>query len=842
MNLTQVEAEDRAALLAVTSYDVQLDLSGDDGFDSVSEVRFGCRRVGAASFIELDGQVRSVELNGRDVSPRITGSRIELTGLIGENVVRVVARCSYTNTGEGLHRFVDPADGCTYVYAQSFLNDAQRVFACFDQPDLKATFRLSVTSRPDWTVIANAAGSCEGDRWTFTPTERMSTYLFTLAAGPWAGEQSRHDGIALGVWCRRSLEEHLDADELFAITRQCLDFQQPLFGRRYPFGDTYDQVFVPEFNAGAMENPGMVTFTEDLLFRSRVTQGARRTRAMVIAHEMSHMWFGDLVTMRWWNDLWLNESFAELMGFLTVDSATSYDGIWTDFVTSRKAWGYRADALPTTHPVAGTAADTGSALQDFDGISYAKGASVLRQLMATIGQETFFIGVRAYLQRHAFANTTFTDLLVELEVASGRDLQAWATAWLRTSGTSTLRPVWVSPVRAGAGVGAAAGVIVKESTVLREHRLGVGAYDVRGDRLLRRSYVELTVAGTHTELPDVGARPDLLLVNDGDLTFAKIRFDERSLLTAASALGGLADPLARALCWAALWDATCDAELTAGAFVAALVGAAHAETDPAVLATLLSQGTLAANAYSRPGQARVRSELLAAAAWHRAGQAEPGSDLQLTWTIGLLGCTGDVARLQSILDGTDQLPGLVLDIELRWKVLRRLAVLGAVTVEDIEAVLAQDPTAAGERHADWARAARPDPVAKAAAWRSATGDASLSNSRAKALSGGFWQFGQDGVDGMVGDAADRYFAVVAELWLSRSPKIAESLARGLYPSTTVRAEILDQTDAVLADDLPEGLRRVLREERDQLRRALAAQAADDTGASTGAPGSVLPSS
>ncbi|HVM26076.1 MAG TPA: aminopeptidase N, partial [Mycobacteriales bacterium] len=500
-NLTRTEAAERAALLDVASYDVHLDLrptAEQAHFGSTVEVRFTCRSPGATTFVELDGEPRRVELNGRVVEHR-GGNRIALVDLQADNVLRVEARCATSRSGEGLHRFVDPADGAVYLYAQAFLDDAQRMLACFDQPDLKAVFRLTVDAPQDWTVIGNTRGQRDGGRWTFAPTEPISTYLFTVAAGPYAGVQRWHGtpgdgGVELGLWCRRSLAEHLltqtETAELFGVTAAALTLQQELFGRAYPFGDSYDQLFVPEFNAGAMENPGAVTFSEQFVFRARVTEGQRRRRAMVVAHELSHMWFGNLVTLRWWDDVWLNESFAELMGFLTVDRATAFRDTWVDFCTSRKAWGYRADGLPTTHPVAGTATDTRSALLDFDGISYAKGASVLRQLMATIGEDAFFAGVRAHLARHAFGNATFADLLSAFERSAGRDLQDWAQRWLRTPGTSTLRVV--------------DGVLRQEPPadhpVLREHRLGVGLYDRDGGRLVLRKRLDVTVDGESVPL------------------------------------------------------------------------------------------------------------------------------------------------------------------------------------------------------------------------------------------------------------------------------------------------------------------------------------------------------
>ncbi len=591
-DLTRDEARERAELLHVTSYDVVLDVTGgEQGFDSTSTVVFGCRRPGAASFVEVDGELVSAELDGRPVGP-LVGNRLELPDLQAENRLVVRARFAYSRTGEGLHRFVDPADGRTYLWGMSFLDDAQRMFACFDQPDLKATIALAVDAPPGTSVVANARGSRVGDRWTFAPTERMSTYGFTVAVGPWHSLQAEHDGIALGLHCRQSLAPHLDADaaELFEITGQCFDLQQELFGRRYPFGDTYDQLFVPEFNHGAMENPGAVTFTEDFVFRSRVTDDARRKRSMVVAHEMAHMWFGDLVTMRWWDDLWLNESFAELLGFLTTDRATRFEGTWVDFSATRKAWGYRADQLPSTHPVQGDVPDNRSALLNFDGISYAKGASVLRQLMATVGEEAFFTGVRAYLARHAFANASFADLLGELETASGRDLQEWARVWLQTSGLSTLRPV-VTGDRVQ---------VRQESAVLRPHRIGVGLYDLTEEGLVLRTRLDVAVEGESTDLGLAAADlPDLLLLNDGDQSFAKVRFDERSLATARTSLRRLADPLARALVWSALWDACRDAELPAAHFVEAVLAGVDGESDPAVVETLLTQARRAAAALRR---------------------------------------------------------------------------------------------------------------------------------------------------------------------------------------------------------------------------------------------------
>ncbi|MCW2621496.1 MAG: aminopeptidase, partial [Frankiales bacterium] len=617
----------------------------------------------------------------------------------------------------------------------------------------------------------------------------MSTYLFTVAAGPWHGATTEYDGLELGVWCRASLAQHLEADELFHITRQCLGFQQRVFGRPFPFGTSYDQVFVPEFNAGAMENPGKVTFSdEQFLFRSRTTQGRRRLRAQVIAHEMAHMWFGDLVTMRWWDDLWLNESFAEFLGVHTVDRATDYDGAWADFAVSRKAWGYSADAMPTTHPVAPTdVPDNRAALLNFDGISYAKGASALRQLSAWLGEDVFFAGVRRYLDRHAWGNTTLSDLLQALEQESGRDLQAWADSWLRTSGTSTIR--------------VADGAVLQDGD--RPHHLGLGLY--AGSPLRRRERLTVDLAGPRT--PVSYAPADLVLPNDGDLTFAKVRLDATSLATARDRLASLDDPLARSLIWGSLWDSTRDAELPAADFVATVIRNVDAEGDPDVVGALLGQARTAALLYSREGDALVGQ-------LHehcRATVHETGSDLELVLLRATIGTAdGPVAVPERLGD----------DEDIRWLQLRRLAVLGLVDAGRLEAEHRTRPTSTSENHLAYALAALPDPARKAAVWGELLGTAPLSNARGRALAAGFWQFGQEE---LLRPYVARYAAEVAGLFGCRSPQLATVLARLLYPATLLEPGVLAATRALEADDLPAGLRRVALEARADVSRALRAR-------------------
>ncbi|MCW2678607.1 MAG: aminopeptidase, partial [Frankiales bacterium] len=803
-NLTRDEAAERARTLHVESYDVHLDLTREDGFDSTTTIRFRAT-PGTTTFLELDGEL--VEARGVATGEQ-QGNRIPLLDLAADNELTVRGRCVYSRTGEGLHRFTDPADGLVYLWAMSFLDDAQRMFACFDQPDLKASIRLTVDAPAEWTVIGNERGTRTGDRWEFAPTQRMSTYGFTVAAGPWHSTTGRHDGIDLGLHCRQSLAPHLDADaaELFEITAQCFDLQQELFGRRYPFGDTYDQLFVPEFNHGAMENPGAVTFMEDFVFRSRVTDDQRRMRAMVVAHEMAHMWFGNLVTMRWWDDLWLNESFAELMGFLTTDRATRFERTWEDFSARRKAWGYRADQLPSTHPVQGDVPDSRSALLNFDGISYSKGASVLRQLMATVGEDAFFTAVRAYFALHAFGNTTFADLLAELETASGRDLQEWSRAWLQTSGLSTLRSTGTA--------------VQQESDVLRPHRIGVGLYDRTEQGLVLRQRLDVTVDGASADLGiDEADRPDLLLLNDGDLSFAKVRFDDRSLATVLTDLRLLSDPLARALCWSALWDACRDAELPAADFVQAVLAGVDGESDPSVTETLLSQARTAALLYTADGSALV--DALAQASLAAAFAAPEGSDLQLARTRAYARVTRDPAPLQGLLDGSAVPQGLAVDTDLRWTVVKALAALGQLDEAAVDAELAGDNTAAGVRSALTARASLPDAEVKERAWVQAVSAEGMSNHEVHALAEGFWQPGQDA---LLQPYVARFVDELPGMWQRLSPEMVGRLTALLFPSTLVTQKVLDATQVLLDEQHPAGMRRYVAEARDDLARALRARA------------------
>jgi aminopeptidase N len=839
-NLTREEAQDRAGLLRVASYGVWLDLTGGaTTFHSTTVVRFVCRRPGGSTFIELTApRVHTVTLNGEALDPDdvFDGNRIRLTGLRESNVLEVVADCAYSRSGEGLHRFVDPVDGGVYLYTQFETYDAHRVYACFDQPDLKAVFTLHVTAPADWVVVSNGrpAGTEEtGQRarhWRFQPTPVLSTYVTALVAGPYHAVHDLHDGIELGVYCRRSLAEFLDADEILAVTRQGFDFFHRAFDYRYAF-DKYDQLFVPEFNAGAMENAACVTFLEDYVFRSKVTDARRERRAETILHEMAHMWFGDLVTMRWWDDLWLNESFATYASVLAQVSATRWKNGWTTFANAEKTWAYRQDQLPTTHPIVADAPDMEAVKTNFDGITYAKGASVLKQLVAWVGQEEFLTGLRSYFRSHEYGNTTLRDLLEALEVASGRNLSAWSKEWLETTGVNTLRPRF--EVDSG-GLYTLFDVVQEaagDHPTLRSHRVAIGLYDRGpGGVLSRRERVELDVTGQLTEVAKlVGARqPDLLLLNDDDLTFAKIRLDPRSLETVTTSIGMIREPLPRALCWAAAWDMTRDAEMRAGDYLRLVLGGVPAESEIGVVQSLLQKAYLAVNAYGDPGRRGHGVRALTDTSLRQLRDAQPGSDVQLVYaqTFALGEEPDQLDLVEALLSGAEQVDGLALDTELRWHLLIHLAARGRAGEAQIAAELERDPTAAGEKRAATARASRPDPAAKAAAWSAVMDTDALSNHLQAATMAQFWRYDQ--VE-LCRPYIERYFELIGDIWRTRTMDTAHTITEMLYPAVVIEQATVDRTDRYLAESDPQpALRRMLTEGRDSVARALRARAFDAT--------------
>ena len=847
-NLTRDEAATRSALITVASYQVDLDLTGSDAtFGSVSVVRFGCATPGSSTFINLTAPaVREITLNDAPVSlDAFDGNRITLTRLAAENVLRVVADCAYSRSGEGLHRFTDPADGRVYLYSDLETFDAHRVYACFDQPDMKASYELAVTAPADWQVVSNMAPEStvpdgEALRWHFPATPVMPTYITAVAAGPYHVVRDEHDGIPLGVYCRQSLASYLDADEILEVTRQGFDFFHSSFGIKYPFGK-YDQLFVPEFKEGAMENAGCVTFVEAYIFRSRVTDFAREARGETILHEMAHMWFGDLVTMRWWDDLWLNESFATWAGTLAQVEATRWTSAWTTFAQLYKAWAYRQDQLPSTHPIAADIPDIAAVEVNFDGITYAKGAAVLKQLVAYVGRENFLDGVRKYFAVHAWGNATLADLLAALEETSGRDLAAWSTEWLQTAGVNTLRPSYSVDADGRFAEFAVEQEAPASHPVLRSHRIAIGLYDRTSAGLVRRQRVETDVAGPRTVVLElVGQpRPDLVLVNDDDLTYAKIRLDDHSLHTlvgpggsggssprASSSIGAFTDSLPAALCWSAAWDMVRDGEMAARDYVRLVLSGISSVADISVVQTLLRQAGQAVRRFADPAWRQTGMTLMAEALRDLLHDAPADSDTQLAYVRAFAGVAisaDDLALLAGLLDGSVVLGGLSVDTDLRWSLLWRLVSRGARGEDEIDAELARDATDAGERHAASCRAAIPTAEAKQQDWETLIGG-ELTLAMFRAVLTGFADPDQPE---LLAPYREKYFEVVGDVWRNWSSAMAQDFVSGVYAVCPISPETVEMTDAFIrAADPPAALRRLLIEGRDDVLRALRCQDRD----------------
>ncbi|MEZ2390092.1 aminopeptidase N [bacterium RCC_150] len=849
LNLTRAEARQRTELITVTSYDVTLDLTkGPTVFGSTTVVKFSAVE-GSASFIDaITEAVHSVTLNGVDLDPAEVsdGVRIQLPELAADNELIVVADAPYMNTGEGLHRFVDPVDNEAYLYTQFEVPDSRRMFAVFEQPDLKASFTFTVTAPSHWDVISNSPtplpvettpGDDGGARsvWSFSPTPRISSYVTALIAGPYQAVRSEvtsSDGrvIPLGVFARKSLMQYLDADNIFELTRQGFEFFEAQFGFPYPF-EKYDQLFVPEFNAGAMENAGAVTILEGYVFRSKVTGAQIERRAITVLHELAHMWFGDLVTMRWWNDLWLNESFAEYMSHLAAVENTEFDHAWTTFASVEKSWAYRQDQLPTTHPIFAEINDLQDVEVNFDGITYAKGASVLRQLVAWVGQEEFMAGVREYFRKHAWKNTELADLMVELEAASGRDLDQWGKIWLETAGVNTLAPELEVDAEGTITSFSILQTAVDEQPVLRPHRLAVGFYDLSPEGKLERTHrEELDVDGLRTKVPGLEGlkRPDLVLLNDDDLAYAKVRLDPASLLTATAHLKDFSASLPRTLVWGSAWDGARDGETPARGYVKLILANIASETDSSVILVQLRQLATTLTYYVAAEHKEATIASSADTLWELASSVEAGSDAQLQFvkSFALLAATSpQLDTVQGLLEGDATLDGLTVDQDLRWELLTSLVVGGRRGQDSIDAELERDHTANGQNAAALASAALPTPEAKAEAWNKIVVTGELSNAIQSSAITGFTRVPDTG---LLEPYAEKYFDAVPEIFANRTHALAQQIIVGLYPSQLTTQETVDRTDKFLAE-LPAdnaSLRRMMLENRDGVARALRARAAD----------------
>ncbi|WP_347122758.1 aminopeptidase N [Microbacterium sp. SY138] len=823
-NLTREETAARSAAVTVHRIRVELDLTGAPerartGFPSVTTLEFDATTD--TTWLDFIGEgVQRVSVNGVDQEIVYDGARISLSGLAASNLVRVEAVGTYSRSGEGLHRFHDPVDDETYLYTQYEPADSRRVMACFEQPDMKAEYTFVVDAPTGWEVLSNQSPTHTDlgvgvQRVEFAPTLPISSYITAVAAGPYSrvdGEWQRGEqSVTLGVFVRRSLAPHLEAEEILEVTRQGLDFFTDAFASPYPWGK-YDQIFVPEYNLGAMENPGLVTFTESYLSRGAATDAQRAARANTILHEMAHMWFGDLVTMTWWDDLWLKESFADYMGAHASAVATRYHDAWVKFAASRKAWAYQQDQLPTTHPIVADITDLEAAKLNFDGITYAKGAAVLKQLVAFVGDEAFFEGARRYFAANAFGNTTLDDFLVQLSAVSGRDMSDWSAAWLQTSGVSTL---WTETDPEGRQI------LVQ--TDPRPHRLRIGLYERMDGRIVRREQRELDVVGERTELDLPEA--DLVLLNDDDLTYVKARLDEGSLVTVEESLSAIDDPLARALVWSSLWNATRDGELAAQRYLAIVRSHAPHESNIGLLTGVLANAIYTIRHYVSATSREEEQRTWTDGVWSALVSAEAGSDAQLSWARAFATASAfddeHHAQVRALLEG-DAPEGLVIDPDLRWQLLSALVTTGHADLADVAVEEQRDDTGDGRTAARRARASRPDAAVRRDAWQSAWEDLALSNDHLDAEISGF---GAGGRRDLIAGFDAEYFARIVQAWDERSIEIARRLVIGLFPA----GDSLDAVDAWLAANTaaPAALRRLVVEQRDHLARDLRVRAAQD---------------
>ena len=840
INISRAEALERSEHLAVESYKVFLDVTNPgDTFFARSTIKFTCNKTGYSTFVDtLAERVISATLNGAAIdTSAFDGQTIYLSNLQADNLLVVEVESLYSKTGEGLQKSVDPADNETYLYSQGETAHIRKMYPCFDQPNLKATFNLSVLAPSHWEVVSNnpvAEVRPDGDSkfWQFTTTPRISTYITAMIAGPYHHVHDTYEGekiVPLGIYCRKSLAENLDPEEIFQHTKEGFAYFEQIFGLAYPF-EKYDQVAVLDFNWGAMENAGVVTFREEVLvFRSRVTDRARERRAHVILHEMAHMWFGNMATMKWWDDLWLNESFAEWSSYLALDEGTDFKNAWTTFNASRKNAGYRQDQLSTTHPIATDMVDLEAVNANFDMISYAKGASVLRQLFAYVGRDNFIKGLKTYFDKHAFKNTTLNDLLTEFEATSGRSLKPWVDTWLLTAGVNTLRPLLEinGDNYASVSIAQEAPTVPVGSTELRPHRLAVGLYDnVNGEIKLRKS-VELDVSGALTAVPEFAGEKvaDLLLINDGDLTYAKIRFDERSIQTLKKDLGKIKDSLTRSLCWSAAWDMTRDSEISASDFVDIAIAGLPGESEISTVSGLGAQLATTVELYAHPTKRDALRSKLADTFAGLLASAEAGSDHQLQFAKSFTSFASSpehIERIKALLDG--KLPGLKVDADLRWFFVIALNDLGVFGKSELDAELARDKTKTGEESYAQALATLPNLEAKKNAWKVIIDPATGNSIRARSITG----FQSISHRNLIAEFVDSYFQELIPAW-SQGFETGSTFAEMMYPIAVSTPETVAKTEAWLngaGKDAPAALRRFVNEAKEGLERALRAQDKD----------------
>ena len=845
-NLTRVEAEERKSIVQYPiHYSVDLDLTqGDTTFVSTSTIQFGAK-AGESTFLDLIAdEVTSVTFNGESVEPGevFADDRIALNNLRERNEVVVTAVCRYSTTGEGLHRSVDPSDGNVYLYSQFEVPDARRVYAVFDQPDLKAVFRFSVLAPCSWIVTSNMPVERTEDtdqmtldgtlgtkpaehakRWTFAPTPTMSSYLTAICAGPyaeWHTTYQNEDGrtIPMAQYCRQALKDDFakDVDYLFDITKKGFAFYAKTWGVPYPYAK-YDQIYVPEYNAGAMENIGMVTIRDSYVFSSKVTDALAERRVVTVLHELAHMWFGDYVTMKWWNDLWLNESFAEFTSTLATAEATEWHDAWATFCSGEKSWALNQDQLSTTHPIVAPINDLNDTYVNFDGITYAKGASVLKQLVAYVGRSEFFEGINHYLYRHAYSNATLNDLLTELEGTSGRDLKTWSAQWLEQAGINTIATDLHTAQDGTISELTLHQFAPTDHPVLREHRLAVGFYneDEESGKVVRTDRIELDVDGEATTVTEAAGkpRPQFLLTNDDDLTYTKLRFDDESLAFATANLYRFDDALARAVIWLALWDMTRDGELAASDFIGTTLKLLSTETESTTFRYALACLSTTVWHYTDRTKRAAIAQHTAQALLDLAKQAPAGSDMQFQLISAYLtyGVEGDSAfadTVRGLLSGSLVLEGLELDNNFRWSLVRALSSINAIDEADIQQELERKDTTENREFALAARAARATAEAKAWAWNEAIHDEVLTNAQLESVAGGF---ASTPSQELAEPYVKEYFDSAEWIWNHKTFHMAEALLEGLYPRYADPATLVELGDKWLAShaDADNALRRLI---------------------------------
>lgn len=848
-NLTRTEAIERASIVSDVHYRVELDLTaGERSFTSTTEIDFAAT-PGAATFVDLIAEtVHEVSLNGTPLPTSIyRDSRLELEDLAPQNTLRVVATCLYSHTGEGLHRFTDPSDNKSYCYSQFEVPDSRRVYAVFEQPDIKADFTFTVRTPADWKVFSNSPSpvpEIAGDSaiHRFSPTEHISSYITAIIAGPYAGktgELTSIDGrrIPLGVYCRASMIEHLDAEEIMKITKAGFAFYENAFSRPYPFRK-YDQIFVPEYNAGAMENAGCITFRDEYVFRSRPVQTRVERRVETILHELAHMWFGDLVTMKWWNDLWLNESFAEYISTVATAEATDWKDIWTTFSASEKTWAYRQDQLPSTHPVVAPINDLADVQVNFDGITYAKGACVLSQLVAYVGWDNFRAGIREYFAKHEWGNATLQDLLAELEKTSGKDLVNWSKVWLEEAGLTWLKP----EITRGAD-GKITKLRITQSVFtpgasLRPQRLAVGVYnlDTNGDKpvFVADKRQEFDLAADGVDLDDfIGSRADVLLVNDGDLGYGKVRLDSQSLRLACEHIDAFTTSLPRSQVLTILWDMVRDAEIAASSYIEVALRALAVETNSTVISVTLRNLNTCLEDYLHPEHREASAATAAAKLWELAQAAAPDSDAQLQLVRAAARrahAAAEIDAIAALREGSSTLPGLQMDAEMRWNLLISLAAAGKATRDEIDAELKRDDTVNGRERYLEAMAALPQLSTKRELFDRVYNDSSLTNDQMNSIIAGFNR--ADDPNLLAPFAAD-YFEAIADTYAKCTHETGESIIEGLYPYGLIGygetgVDVLAMTAQWLLDnaEAPAALQRMVKEAQATAQRIAAAQAKD----------------